>query len=306
MITTVCLNPAIDQSAEVENLQIGGMNRLCNLRSEIAGKGINVAVVLKRLQADVRCVYCAGEADAPFFARGMERGGISFHAVTAAGSVRRNLKVIETGSREVTEFNQQGAEIGAEALRQLEALLSEKTETGGCVALCGSLPPGCGQDTYLNIMRKLPDRQWVVDTSGEAMRHALKARPYLIKPNQAELEEIVGNKLTNLDAVRNAAISLCKTGVRYVVVSLGAQGALATDGNRTVFAPAVPVKTNFTVGAGDAMLAGILYGIDRGETAFDSLRYGIAAGAACVEGGSIYSFTKKRFLELLSKEETLE
>ncbi|MBN1777879.1 MAG: 1-phosphofructokinase family hexose kinase [Clostridiales bacterium] len=306
MITTVCLNPAIDQSAEVDRLRPGEVNRLCNLRSEVGGKGVNVAIVLGRLQADVRCVYCTGETDAPFFAQGMEGEGIRFHAVSVPGSVRHNLKVIETDSRLVTELNQQGAQIDAQALKQLEDLLRAHTETGACTALCGSLPPGCGQDTYQTIMQGLLNRQWVVDTSGEAMRCALSVKPFLIKPNRTELEEIVGNKLADSDAVKNAAVSLCKSGVKYIVVSLGEQGALATDGDKTVFAYAVPVTGNFAVGAGDAMLAGLLYGISRGETPFDSLRYGAAAGAACVEGGSIHAFKKRRFEELLLKTETRE
>ena len=180
-------------------------------------------------------------------------------------------------------------------------MLALQSKADGYAALCGSLPPGCPPDTYLRIMQKLPDRRWIVDASGDAMRYALQARPFLIKPNQVELEEIVGHTLHDLNAVKNAAVSLCREGVRYAAVSLGGQGALITDGNRTVFAVALPVKASFTVGAGDSFLAGLLCGLSRGESVFDSLRFGIASGAVCVEGGGIPAFSKRRFEELLSQ-----
>ena len=304
MITTVCLNPAIDQSAEVEHLEIGGTNRLANLRSEIGGKGINVAIVLRRLQSEVRCVSCVGNADAGFFTQGMKRESVPFYAVGVPGSVRRNLKLIETDGRTVTELNQPGATVNAKALGRFQGLLSAQTETNSFTALCGSLPPGCGEDTYQTMMQAMPDRRWVVDTSGAAMRHALQFNPFLIKPNHEELEEIVGSRLEDLNAVKNAAVSLCKTGVSYVAASLGKQGALVTDGKRTVYAPAVKITPLFTVGGGDALLAGLLHGVSKKETVFDSLRYGIAAAAVSVEGGSIHAFAKERFFELLPKVET--
>ena len=304
MITTVCLNPAIDQSAEVDQIRIGGVSRLLNLRSSAAGKGVNVAVVLKRLGAEVQCFGFFGDTDELYFRKSLEREGIPFTPVTVPGSVRRNLKLLETESRTVTEINQQGAKADSKALDKLEALLAAQSAAGGYIALCGSLPPGCAPETYQTIMKKLPDRRWMVDASGGAMRHAIKARPFLIKPNQTELEEIAGTALEDIHAVKDAAQKLSKGGIRYVAVSLGRQGALLTDGGKTVFAPAVPVKASFTVGAGDAFLAGLLYGLDRGETVLDSLRFGIAAGAAVVEGGGTCMFSKKRFDELLPKVET--
>lgn len=306
MITTVCLNPAIDQSVESDNLQIGGVNRLRTVRSEIGGKGINVAIVLKRLGADVRCISCVGDVDAPFFVQSMKRESVPFDIIRVSGSVRRNLKIVQAGSHAVTELNEQGAEVTEESLAKLCDILSKQGEGSPYTALCGSLPPGCRQDTYQAIMRRLPGRRWVVDTSGAAMQHALREKLFLIKPNLAELEEIIGTRLTTPEAIQNAAVTLCQSGVMYTVISLGEQGAMMTDGKRTVFAPAVPVTATFTVGAGDAMLAGVLYGMDRGETAFDSLRYGVAAGAACVQGGSIHAFSEQSFADLLSKVETRE
>lgn len=303
MITTVCLNPAVDQSAGVDRLRIGAVNRLRDSRAVIGGKGVNVAIVLGRLHAGVNCVSFVGETDIPYFTRGMEREGVRLHAVPVPGSVRRNLKIVDAGDHSVTEFNERGAEADAAALERLMETLAEQAAGSRYIALCGSLPPGCAEDTYKTIIKTMPDKRWVVDTSGNALRRALEAKPFLIKPNLAELEELAGEALTTPDAVKHAAEKLCDAGAEYTAVSLGERGAMLTDGTRTVFAPAVPVPPASALGAGDAMLAGLLFGLAKGETAFDSLRYGIAAGSACVKGGGIHSFREGEFTALLSKVE---
>ena len=155
-------------------------------------------------------------------------------------------------------------------------------------------------------MKAMPDKRWIVDTSGAALRQAVSGKPFLIKPNLSELEELAETRLTTREAVRNAAARLCGMGVTYAAVSLGGEGALMTDGVRAVFAHAVAVSAASTLGAGDSMLAGLLYGLAKGETAFDSLRYGVAAGAASVKDGGIYSFSERDFTELLSRVQTQE
>ncbi len=306
MITTVCLNPAIDQRSSVDSLRIGEVNRLHDTRSAIGGKGISVAIVLHRLQADVNCISCVGNADSQFFSQSMEREGARFQAILVPGSVRRNVKITDVSSHTVTELNEQGAEVNVAALAKFMDALTEQAENSRYIALSGSLPPGCGEDTYQTVMRRIPGKRWAVDSSGAALRFALREKPFLIKPNLAELEEIVGTKLTTINAIKAAAVKLCKAGVTYAAVSLGGQGALLTDGTKTVFAPAVPVTIQNTVGAGDSMLAGLLFGLERGETVFESLKYGMAAGAACVQGGSVHAFSKEVFTSLLPKVEMRE
>ncbi len=306
MITTVCLNPAIDQNAEVERLQIGGMNRLQNLQAFAAGKGINVAIVLARLGVQAQSVSVVGDADEWYFKHSMQQEGVWFEPVIISGSVRRNLKLLETGSHAVTEMNQQGMKTSTADLETITSTLASKNSSGGYYALCGSLPPGCPEDSYQTMMQGLPGKRWIVDASGAAMRHALKAKPFLIKPNKVELEEIVGKALHTMEDIQSTAAALCQNGAGNVAVSLGEQGALITDGKRTLFAEALPVKASFTVGAGDSFLAGLLYGLDRGEDIFMSLRYGIAAGATCVEGGSIPAFSAERFEALLPQVKTKE
>ena len=306
MVTTVCLNPAVDKSADVEQLQIGKVHRLGNPRLTIGGKGINVAVVLGKLRADVGCVSFVGEGDVPLFVQSMENNEVQFYAIQIPGNVRRNLKIIDGKTRIVTEFNEQGPQADDDAFDQLMRTLVRLAKTSRYVALCGSLPPGRAPDTYQTMMRKINGKPLIVDTSGPALRHAVQEKPFLIKPNLMELEELTQTSLPTPDAVKNAAVALCKAGTAHVAVSLGERGAILTNGERTVFAPAIPVAAASTVGAGDSMLAGILYGLERGETAFESLRYGVAAGSACVKGGSVHALSVQDFKTFLARAEVRE
>jgi 1-phosphofructokinase len=306
MVTTVCLNPAVDQNANVGRLEIGEVNRLRSMRTLTGGKGISVAIVLNKLHADVNCLSCVGEADLPFFAQSMAKEGVRFHAIQVPGDVRRNLKIIDGESGVVTEFNELGAPVSDAAFAQVLEALKEQAKGSQIVALCGSLPPGCAEDAYRTLMQTMPDKLWAVDTSGPALRHAVLGKPFLIKPNHSELEELVGEKLATPEAIKNAAVKLCQSSVRYAAVSLGGKGAILTDGAKTVFAPAVPVTMVTTLGAGDSMLAGLLFGLSRGESVFDSLRYGVAAGATCVQAGGVHAFTEAAFSALLSKVQAQE
>ncbi len=299
MITTVCLNPAIDKRANVNQLLPTEVNRLRNIHTMAGGKGINVAVALKRLGAELNCIGVVGEADERFFTRAMEYMGVDFRPITVPGNVRCNLKIVDDDSRCVTEFNEQGATVDAAALDKLTKELYVKAESSSIIALCGSLPPGCDADTYQNLMQIIPAKRWVVDTSGAPLRYALKEKPYLIKPNLAELKELMQTDLVSQEDIRHAAVKLCREGIKHVVVSMGGEGALLTDGTKTVFAPAVVVPVKSTVGAGDAMLAGILYGMEQGDDVFSALRYGIAAGAACVQNGGVEAFTYDEVMALL-------
>ena len=301
MVTTVCLNPAVDQNANVGRLEIGEVNRLRDMHTLTGGKGLSVAIVLNKLHTRVNCLSCVGDADMPLFTQSMAREGVEFHAVPVPGSVRRNLKIIDGESGVVTEFNEMGAPVSAGAFAQVVETLKEQAQSSRIVALCGSLPPGCSDDSYRTLMQTMPDKLWAVDTSGPAMRHAILGNPFLIKPNHSELEELVGEELTTQEAIKRAAVKLCRSGVRYAAVSLGSKGAILTDGEKTVFAPPVPVTVITTLGAGDSMLAGLLYGLSQGESVFDSLRYGVAAGATCVKVGGVHAFTEAVWRALLPK-----
>ena len=151
------------------------------------------------------------------------------------------------------------------------------------VVITGSLPPGCPEGTYRDLMHALEGKRCIVDTKGKELEHCAKeAKPFLIKPNLAELELTLGIELRTMRAIRDAALLFIRLGVEHAVVSMGAMGAMYVSTERTLFAPALRVETKSTVGAGDAMIGGMLLGLQQGKDPSTVFRYGIAAGAASV------------------------
>lgn len=282
MITTVCMNPSFDKTATVNSLHAGELNMLTDVRTDVGGKGLNVAVVLGRLQVPVNCVGCLGGTDERTFMDMVEAEGIDFHYVRLPGKTRTNLKIFDESARTVTEFNEAGLSMDGAQQADFMALLAKWAAGSRFVVLSGRLPQGCADDTYARCMNALPDQACVLDATGEALRIGLTAKPFLVKPNLPELEGLMGQPLKTLRAIRDAALSLVNQGARHVIVSMGKYGAVYTDGTRTLFSPAMPVAVHSTVGAGDAMVGGVLMGLYRGEPMEDCVRYGVAAGAASV------------------------
>lgn len=281
MIYTVTLNPAIDYVVQLEgDLQPGGLNRSAGEDYQFGGKGVNVSNVLKTLGYDtVALGFVAG-----FLGGGLERGLRDMGLTTrflhvARGMTRINVK-IKAG--EETELNGSGPVITegdmAQLFAQLDALLP-----GDTLVLSGSIPKCLPADTYERILARLEGRgvQTVVDAAGELLFNVLPYRPFLIKPNRQELEELFCRELHSDEDIAACAEALQRQGARNVLVSLAGDGALLLDENGGCRRMACPKGTvRNSVGAGDSMVAGFLAGwLETGD--YDrALRLGVAAGSA--------------------------
>ena len=148
--------------------------------------------------------------------------------------------------------------------------------------LSGSLPPGCPADYYRTLIETVEGLgcRCILDADGEPMRYGLESRPFMIKPNRAELERMAGRELTTLQDVRAAALKYIDQGVAVVAVSLGADGALITDGDETLFAPKLTLELKSTVGAGDSMVAGLACGFIGDNELEEAFRMGVACASA--------------------------
>ena len=284
MITTVCMNPAFDKTASTPNLLPGQTNVLSDIRYDAGGKGINVAVTLMRLEleAEVSCVGCLGVEDAPAFLRllTIQEHGLPFHYIELPGKTRTNLKLLDKETNTITELNEPGFTITTELLEAFFTLLQEKAKNSRYGVLSGSLPGNCPSSVYQTCIRMLPDVEWILDATGEPFQLGIQEKPLLVKPNLQELEALAKRKLPSLQAIQSAAISLIHSGARNVVVSMGREGALFTDGQVTLFSPALTVEAKSTVGAGDAMVSGFIMGLSKGGDMRESFRCGVAAAAA--------------------------
>lgn len=301
MITTVCMNPSFDKTASVKALKPGELNRLCDVRVDVGGKGVNVAVVLKRLGVPVGCVGCLGERGRESFLKMIRQEDVPFDYLPMPGEVRTNLKLVDESTRTVTEFNEPGISMNQSQLEDFLTLLKEKSEKSDYVVLSGRLPEGCEETTYQRCLKVLEGKRCVLDCAGETLLHGIKEKPFLIKPNLPEIEAIMKKELRTLRGLRDAALFLIEYGAQNVIISMGKYGAMLVSRKDTFFTPALMVEARSTVGAGDAMIGGVLAGLSRGESLEDSFRCGVAAGAASVMTDGTQLLRRPDFEALLPK-----
>ena len=184
------------------------------------------------------------------------------------GDVRTNMKIVPQDGTGVTELNEPGAPVNAANQRAFSDLLAEKTVAGQYVVLTGSLPPECPPEYYRDLMLSLPERLFVLDVSGAALMAGL---------NRSELQAAMNRPLPTMADVHQAALELLEMGALNVLVSLGSEGALWVSERGAMFTPAIPVRVQSTVGAGDAMV-----GLEKTGDVRHALAYGAAAGCASV------------------------
>lgn len=299
MIYTVTFNPAIDYIMRIDELEKGMTNRSQSEEIYFGGKGINVSIVLAELGLETTAlgfvVGFTGEAlDSAVSQKGVKTDFIRLKH----GYTRINVKL---KSDKETEINAQGPHIDNESIEKLYCKLDD-LNSGDTLVLAGSVPSSLPQDIYEKILKKLQNKgiRFVVDATKDLLLNVLKYKPFLIKPNNHELEEIFGATLKTDDEIALAAKELQKRGARNVLVSLGKNGAMLIDEYGKIHRQAAlggkPVNT---VGAGDSMVAGFIAGAQKSYEY--ALLLGSAAGGAtaCNKGLA----TKKDIMALLEAEE---
>ncbi|RMH73213.1 MAG: 1-phosphofructokinase [Actinomyces sp.] len=268
MILTVTPNPGFDRTVRIDHLTRGAVLRTTSTLVEPAGKGINVALATVVNGGRARAVFPAGAGDREPFEQHLTRAGAEAVAVPITGRVRTNLTVVEADGT-TTKINEAGPTLAADEVDALVAAVRGADEGARYVVVAGSLPPGVDGAVIDRLAGALPDPagRLVVDSSGAALGAATTASCALIKPNREELESLVGEPLTTLDDVVDAARGLLDGGPRAVLVSLGAEGAVLVDADGAVHGRVSVDGVANTVGAGDALLAGFLAGGGRGPAA---------------------------------------
>lgn len=282
-LTALCMNPSVDRTVQVERFAVGGTNRIVAEQSEGAGKGVNVAVVARRLGMRAACVGLLAQAGGEWILNRLGREGAQTAFVRTPGAVRVNLKIRDNFTQTITEINEPGATATTEQLARVREEALRQAGKSDYLILTGSLPPGCPKDYYTALMAEIPEScRCVVDVGGDRLMDCLRARPYLIKPNRQELEQASGRRLNTLSDIRDAALTMVEAGASLVAVSMGGEGALLTDGKRALFAPGLKTPVHSTVCAGDSMVAGIVKGLREGGDIKHALRCGVAAATATV------------------------
>lgn len=284
-ILTLTMNPALDLFLEVPRVEPDRKLRTLRPTYRAGGGGINVSRAISHLRGRSIALFPAGGATGEMITTLLERESIETICVRIADPTRENVNVTETSSGREYRFILPGPDLGVDewqhCLRTIESM-SPKPEY---VVASGTLPPGVPVDFFARLAGVALRRGFrlIVDSSGEALRHAAVKGTYILKPNLRELsmttgvEEISGEGITEV-----ARLLVERNGVEAVVVSAGASGAILVDRHHVlrIGAPVVPIASR--IGAGDSMVAGMVVALARGDCLDDAVRYGVAAGTAAV------------------------
>ncbi|HTG33513.1 MAG TPA: 1-phosphofructokinase [Thermoanaerobaculia bacterium] len=283
-VVTVTLNPAIDQTLSIPGFAAGRVNRVAESRSDAGGKGVNVACCLADLGVEVTATGFLGAENADIFEASFTHRGIADLFVRVLGRTRVGIKIVDDRTGQTTDINFPGLAPEAEDLVELFERIFLLVEPGGWFVLSGSVPAGTPDVIYARMIELLQDRggHVVLDTSGGPLREALTSGPEVVKPNIEELGELVGRTLATPADVRAAGESLLERGVRLVVVSMGGDGAVFVDREQALLARPPKVQVRSTVGAGDAMVGGIVHAKLQGMALADLARFATASGAYAV------------------------
>lgn len=300
MVYTLTLNPSLDYMMPVRQLRIGATNRSEGEQIRIGGKGINVSILLRSLGIENLALGIAAGFTGEELLRRMNEEGIRHEFLMGGeGFTRINVKLL---SEEETEINGSGPVIGeAEAqalLRQLVEIHSEDY-----LVISGSAPRGIPEDFLDRLLGKAIQQgaEIVLDISGPALRRALRYHPFLIKPNQRELEEILSVSIPDRKQALLHGKKLQELGARNVLISLGAEGAVLLDEKGGVYSKKAPDGLLVSsVGAGDSMVAGFLAGWIQSHAYDQAFCMGLAAGSA-----SAFSWDTAKPEEVLRLYQTL-
>lgn len=265
-VVAVALNPALDHTLEVDHLRMGEVNRALRMQVDVGGKGINVASCLADFGITSAVTGQIGRDNAAQFETLFHAKGIDNRCFYLDGLTRINTKVVDLASGETTDINMPGPSMEPEAIQSLfDRLLTRMdglASPGSWVVVSGSLPPKWPADTYQRLITHVHSlgAKVLMDASGTALAAGLAAAPDIIKPNRAELSELIGRPLTDAASVVAAARELLArpNAPGTVVVSMGGEGALFVNRHEALLAHPIPTELISTVGAGDAMVAGIV------------------------------------------------
>lgn len=282
-IITLTVNPALDKSAKVDGLVPTQKLNCHSIHYQPGGGGINISRMLKRLGTESTCVFPSGGDTGKYLKELLVKETVQPEIIPIKAWTRENFSVVDTQSGLQYRFGMPGNELSEKELEAIKNLLSEKVNSDDILVLSGSLSEKMPADYYAQLIKLFASKnvKIIIDTSGSPLKEALKENVFLIKPNQRELAQLAGKDFLYTAEQELIAIELVKSKkAQYVVVSLGARGAFLAC-NEGVFYKSTPsVMVKSTIGAGDSMVAGLIFGIQNNFPPEKILKYGVACGVA--------------------------
>lgn len=294
MIITITLNPCIDKSSVVPVMKPESKLRCTDVVHEAGGGGINVSKALKKLDVPSVALFPAGGHNGNMLCSLLKESGILFHAVDSKVETRENWIVLEESTNHQFRFTFPGREVIEQTIITLVDHIRSFSPT--YIVASGSLPPGLPDYFYGLIVKTAAavGAKCIVDTSGPALQALKGKKAYMIKPNIGELCRMLNIERLEKNEVDDAAKQIIRDGfAQVVVVSMGPDGAWLVSEEEEHFVSSPPVEKKSTVGAGDSMVAGITYALQKGANLKEALQWGISCGSAATMNPGTNLFKKE-------------
>lgn len=282
MLFTVTLNPAVDRELIVPEIKFDTVMRASSWRVDWGGKGFNVSRMLKSLGQDSTALGFAGGRSGEMLRDGLALLGIQTEFVWVHGETRTNISIVGDSPSHYVKVNEPGPTITNDQIQQILELIDGLAYAGDWWVLSGSLPPRVGADIYgqiIQILRRAGAKP-ILDAEGEVLRIGCQAQPFLVKPNHSEAETLTGLQTESVEEAVQTARTIRNMGPENVVISMGEKGAVLANqsGAWVIHTPKIQMRN--PIGAGDSLVGGLVWGLNRGESVLESLKWGVACGAA--------------------------
>ncbi len=302
MILTICPNPSIDCTIELDSLNVGKLNRVDSKVETYSGKALNVAMGIARLGEEAFATGFMFENHGRMFEHVLDREGVKHQFVYDKGNARVNYKIIDKRSM-LTEINDRGETVEREKQQELIEYIKKISPDYDIIVMSGSLPRGVDSSFYGEVLSVIPkDKKIIVDAEKANMLSAIgSSEIFMAKPNLRELEAFTGKDVRDLHDMVRASRKYIDKGVKNVLISLGAEGAVLTNGEESYFCKSASVAVNSTVGAGDCMVAAACVGLKKGVPMRELLRMSVAAGTAAVTTSGTNLFYRDKYKEIYAK-----
>ncbi|MBQ3116482.1 MAG: 1-phosphofructokinase family hexose kinase [Clostridia bacterium] len=302
MILSICPNPSIDCTIELDSLNVGMLNRIDSKVETYSGKALNVAMGVARLGEESFTTGFMFDDQGKLFEHVLDREGVKYKFIYNKGRARVNYKIIDKRSM-LTEINDKGETVTKEKQAELIDLVREISPNFKIAVMSGSLPKGVSPEFYGDVLSAVPSNvKVIVDTERENMLSAIDKRQiYMVKPNLREFEKFTGASISSIDDIVKASKKYLDMGVQNVLVSLGSEGAVLTDGVDSYYCKSASVAVNSTVGAGDCMVAAVCVGLIKGVPMHELLKMSVAAGTAAVTTSGTNLFYFDKYKEIYAK-----
>lgn len=294
-IITLTVNPALDTYTTIERLEPNKKLRCHPPMIDPGGGGVNVARVIHRLGGKSTAIYTRGGHTGRIYSDLLIKEGIDQDPVEIKQNLRENFAVTETSTGNLFRFGLPGPVLEKSEYKNILDKIENISDAKFLVA-SGSLSPGAPVDFFAQVAKKAKKNnlKFILDTSGKALSEILKVGAFLLKPNNEELEDLTGKKATNQKEQKKLLLELLDNyPVEVIVLSLGAKGAILATGKNATHFPALKVSAQSSIGAGDSLVAGIVYSLSLGKSLEEALLYGLACGSATLKSPGTELLIKK-------------